>query len=102
MNVTAHQKKEKNEKKTGMKKGGERRRRATDFRKAVCCPSAVVQRAARRKMVRGECPGRLGLSVRPIAISTQPKRGRGPHHHVEAAVDWYSFSQVGENKKIMK
>ena len=24
----------------------------------------------------------------PTAISTQPKRGRGPHHHVEAAVDW--------------
>ena len=23
-------------------------------------------------------------------ISTQPKRGRGPHHHVEADVNWCS------------
>ena len=33
-------------------------------------------------------PGITGPSGRPTAISTQPKRGRGPHHHVEAAVDW--------------
>ena len=50
MNVTAHQEKKKNdETKTGMKKAGERRRQLTDFGKAVCCHSAVVQGAARRK-----------------------------------------------------
>ena len=54
INVTAHQ--EKNEK-TGIKKAGERRGQATDFRKAVCCPTSVVQRAARQKMVLRECPG---------------------------------------------
>ena len=30
--------------------------------------------------------GVTGLSGRPTAILTQPKRGWGPHHHVEAAV----------------
>ena len=58
MKVTAHQKKEKNkETKKGTKKDGETRRQSTDFRKAVCCPSAIVQRAARQKMVQGGCPG---------------------------------------------
>ena len=52
MNVIAHQ-----ETKTGMKKAGEGRRQATDFRKAVCCSSAVVQGAAQQKIVRGECLG---------------------------------------------
>ena len=58
MNVTAHQEKEKNEEtKTGKRKAGEeRRRQATDFKKAECCPSVVVQGAARRKNG-GECQG---------------------------------------------
>ena len=40
----------------GMKKA-EGRRRATDFEEAVCCSSAVVQGAARRKNGLWECPG---------------------------------------------
>ena len=51
MNVTAHQEKEENEEtKKGMRRAGEmkekKREQATDFKDAVCCPSAVVQRAA--------------------------------------------------------
>ena len=43
MDVTAHQKKEKNqEAKTGKRKAGEERRQVTDFKKVVRCPSAVV------------------------------------------------------------
>ena len=53
MNVAAHQEKEKN-KKTGKKKTGVERRQA-NFKKAACCPSAVVQRAAWRK--NGLCEG---------------------------------------------
>ena len=34
--------------------------------------------------------GNSGSSGRSIAILTLPKRGRGPHHHVEAAIDWCS------------
>ena len=50
MKVTAYQEKEKNgETKMGMKKAREGRRQVTNFRKAVCCSSAVVQGAARRK-----------------------------------------------------
>ena len=47
MNVTAHQEKEKNkETKTGKRSAGEKRIQATDFKEAVCCPFAFVQRAA--------------------------------------------------------
>ena len=95
MNVTAHQEKEKNaEMKKGKKMAGEeKRKQATDFEEAVCCPTAVVQGAASRKN-EGECPGYLGSSGRPTAISTQPKRGRGPHHHNEAVFDWCSVVVV--------
>ena len=48
MNVAAHQEKEKDEK-TGKIKAGEERRQVTDVKEATCCPSAVIQRAARQK-----------------------------------------------------
>ena len=49
MNVAAHQEKEKNEEtRTGKREAGEERIQATDFKEAACCPSAVVQEAARR------------------------------------------------------
>ena len=47
MNVAAHQEKEKNE--TTAKREAEERKQATDFKKAMCCPCAVVQETARRK-----------------------------------------------------
>ena len=57
MNVIAHQEKEENEETDkGKKTAGENRRLATDFKDAVCCPSAVVQGAARKKN-KGEYPG---------------------------------------------
>ena len=59
MNVTAHQEKQKNEEtKKGKSRAGEKKKRkpATDFEEAVCCPSAVIQGAAKRKN-EGECPG---------------------------------------------
>ena len=54
MNISAHQKKEKNQK-TGKRKAGEERKQVTDFKEAVCSPSAIVQGAARRK--NGLCKG---------------------------------------------
>ena len=42
-----HQEKEKNEKK--VKRKAEVKRRQANFKEAACCPSAVVQGAARRK-----------------------------------------------------
>ena len=48
MNVVAHQE-EKNEK-TGKRKAGVERKQA-NFKETACYPSAVIQRAARRKMV---------------------------------------------------
>ena len=50
MNVTAHQEKKKNEEtKKGKRGAGEKKKKRkpdTDFKDAVCCPTAVVQRAA--------------------------------------------------------
>ena len=90
MNVTAHQEKKKNEKtKKGKRKTREKRKQAIDFKKTVCCPSTVVQGAAWRKK-EWEFPMLVGPSGRPTAIFTQLKRGRGPHHHAEATVDWCS------------
>ena len=36
-------------------------------------------------------PGVTGSLERPTAILTQPKRGWGTDHHVEAVVDWCSL-----------
>ena len=65
MNVAAHQNKEKNEK-TGKRKTGEERRPA-DFKEAACCPSAVVQGAARRKN---------GLCKRSARGNWDPREGQ--------------------------
>ena len=88
MNVTAHQKKEKNENtRTGKRKAGEERKQATDFKEAVCCPSAVVQGEAQRKNKWG-VPGVIGTLGKANSHFDSNQTGRGLHHHVEAAVDW--------------
>ena len=56
MNVNAHQEKKNEERKTNKRRAGEERKQATDFKEAVCCPTAVVQGAARQKN-EGECLG---------------------------------------------
>ena len=43
---------------------------------------------AKKWCVQGECPGQLGPLRRPTAVLTQPKRGRGLHHYVKAALHW--------------
>ena len=59
MNVAAHQ--EKKNEKTGKIEAGEERRQETDFKETECCPSAVVQAAARGKLVCvGEVSGVTG------------------------------------------
>ena len=90
MNVTAHQEKGKiEETKMGKRRAGEERKRkqATDFEKAVCCPSAVVQGAARRKM-KGSARGNWDPREGQQPFRSNPNGNRGPHHHVEEAVDW--------------
>ena len=90
MSFAAHQEKEKNEEtKTGKRRAGEERKekQAIDFEEAVCCPSAVSSGQRSVKM-KGSGWGNWDPSGRPTAISTQPKRGWGPHHHVKAPVDW--------------
>ena len=83
LNVAAHQK-EKNQK-TAKRKAGEERRQA-DFKKAACYPSAVVQGAARQKMV---CVSNWDLREGHSHFGPA-QTGWGPHHHAEAAVDWCS------------
>ena len=83
MNVGAHQEKDK---KTGKRKAGVERRQETDFKETVCCLFTVVQGVALQKN---------GLCWRSARGNWDPKEGQqpwgwGPHHHVEAAVDWCS------------
>ena len=86
MNVATHQEKEKNEK-TGKGKAGEERRQA-NFKEAACYPS-VIQGAAWQKMVcvRG-MRGVTGTLGKANSHFDPTQTGRGPHHHVEAAVEW--------------
>ena len=81
MNAAAHQEKEKNEK-MGKRKAGEKRRQANS-KEAVCYLSAVVQGAARRKMVcvRGvpRVTGILG-KVNSHSNPTQMGLGTAPPH----------------------
>ena len=89
MNVATHQEKEKNEK-TVKRKAGVKRRQA-NFKEAACYPSAVVQGAARRKNgLREGVPRVTGTLGKANSHFGPTQTGRGPHHHVEAAVDWYS------------
>ena len=75
-----------------MKKAGEERTQATDFREAVCCPSTVVQGTARQKNGLRGVPGVTGTLGK--ANSNFDPAQTGPHHHVEAAVDWCSCFHV--------
>ena len=87
MNVAAQQEKEKNEK-TGKRKAKEERRQA-DFKEAACYPSAVVQGLHSEKMacVRA-VPGVTGTLGKANSYFNPTQTRMGPHHHVEAAVDW--------------
>ena len=89
MNVAAHQEKEKNEK-TGKRKAGVERRQA-DFKEAACYLLRWFRRLHGEKMVcmRG-VPGATGTLGKANSHFDPTQTGRGPHHHVEAAVDWYS------------
>ena len=89
MNVATHQEKEKNEK-TFKRKAGVERRQA-NFKAAACYPSAVVQGAARQKMVcvRG-VPGVTGTLGKANSHFDPIQTGWGPHQYVEATVDWCS------------
>ena len=95
MNVTAYQQKKKNEEtKTGMKKAEERKRQSTNFRKTVCCPTAVVQGVARQKNGSRGVPVVTGALGKTNSYFDPTQTGSGPHHHVEAAVDWCSHYAI--------
>ena len=70
MNVAAHQEKDKNEE-----------------TKTPVLRSLKGQHGEKMVCERG-VPVITRLSGRSTAISTHPKRDRGLHHHVKAAVDW--------------
>ena len=72
-------------------RAGEERRMSIDFKEAACCPSAVVQGQHGKKIicVRG-VPGVTGTLGKANSHFDPIQTGFGPHHHVEAAVDWCS------------
>ena len=86
INITAYQKKNKNDKVKERETG---KTGTTDFGESAFCPSAVVQRVALPKNVWfGETPGNLEAFEEANSNFDPACQGRGPHHHVEAAVDW--------------
>ena len=94
INVTAHQEKEKNkETTTGKKRAGEKENSRPILRKL----RAALLRSFRGQhceKIKGSARGNWAPREVQPAISTQPKRGGGPHHHVEAAVDCCSVAPV--------
>ena len=87
MNVAAHQKKEDENKITVKKEAEKENRPAINFEETECCPSAVVQRAARRKNDwTRKVPGVTGTLGNTNSYF-DPKRGRRLLHDVETAVD---------------
>ena len=89
MNVSAHQEKEKNEK-TGKRKAGVKRRQAILKRlRATLLQSFRGLHGEKMVCVRG-VPGVTGIFGKANSYFNPTQTGRGPHHHVEAAVDWCS------------
>ena len=89
MNVAAHQEKEKN-KKTGKRKAGEERRQTNLKRlRATLLRSFKGLHGEKMVCVRG-VPGVTGTLGKANSHFNPIQTGRGPHHHIEAAVDWYS------------
>ena len=80
MNVTAHQEKEKNEE----TKTGKRKDRRTILKK-LCAALLRLLRGHYSEKIKGSARG--NWDSREGQQPFRPKRGRGPHHHVEAAVD---------------
>ena len=87
MNVANHQKKEKNEK-TFKRKAGEDRPISKRLR-ATLLQSFRGLHGEKMLCVRG-VPGVTGSLGKANSDFDPNQTGRGPHHHVEAAVDWCS------------
>ena len=89
MNVAAHQEKKKN-KNTGKRKAGVERRQANLKRlRATLLRSFRGLHGEKMVCVR-RVPGVTGTLGKANSHFDPTKTGRGPHHHIEAAVDWYS------------
>ena len=74
--------------KSGKRRAGEegKRKQVTDFEEAVCCPSAIVQRTAKRKNEWG-APGVTGTHEKSNSHFDPAQTGSGTAHHVKATVD---------------
>ena len=89
MNVATHQEREKDEK-TGKKKAGVERRQA-NFKelRATLLRSFRGLHGEKMVCVRG-VPGVIRTLGKANSHFDPTQTGRGPHHHVDAAVDWCS------------
>ena len=89
MNVAAHQEKDKNEH-TGKKKAGvERTRPILKRLRATLLRSFRGLHREKMACVRG-VPEVTGTFRKANSHFDPIQTGRGPHHHIEAAVDWYN------------
>ena len=51
----------------------------------------MLSTIAQATTTKGRARGNWDSQGRPTDISSQPKRGRGSHHRIEAAVDWCRY-----------
>ena len=90
MNVAAHQEKEKNEK-AGKRKAGEEREDWPILKRLRATLLRSFRGLHGEKMVCvNGVPGVTGTLGKANSHFDPTQTGRGPHHHVEAAVNWYS------------
>ena len=89
MNVAAHQEKEKNEKTDKRKVGVERRQANLKRLRATLMRSFRGLHGEKMFCLR-RVPGVTGTLGKANSHFDSTQTARGPHHHIEAAVDWYS------------
>ena len=89
MNVAAHQEKEKN-KKTGKRKAGVGRRQANLKRLRATLLRSFRGLHGKKMVSVRRVPGATGTLGKANSHFDPIQTARGPHHHIEAAVDWYS------------
>ena len=95
-NVADHQEKEKNEK-TDKR---ENSRPTSERLRAALLRLFRLQPSENMVCVKG-VPGATGTIRKANSHLTQPKRGRVPPHHVEAAVDWCSTRLIANQAELL-
>ena len=87
MNDAAHQEKEMNVKADKRETGKENKSRSISKRLRAAVQGSFIGQYGENMISVKRVPGVTGILGKANTNSTQPKRGRGPHYHIEAVVN---------------